>query len=70
MRTETIWAVKAQLHEIVGALTSKGAVLITRNGRPCAVLIGVTDETDLEPIITAERKQRTRSDGRFLADAD
>lgn len=60
MRTETVWAVKARLHEIVGALRTEGAILITRNGRPCAVMIGVTDETDLEPVITAERRQGER----------
>jgi hypothetical protein len=30
--------------------------VITKNGRPCAVLLPVTEETDLESMLLAQRK--------------
>jgi antitoxin (DNA-binding transcriptional repressor) of toxin-antitoxin stability system len=30
--------------------------VITKNGRPCAVLFPVTEETDLESLLLAQRK--------------
>jgi prevent-host-death family protein len=38
MRIESIREVKANLNKIVGALPAEGSVIITKNGRPCAVL--------------------------------
>src|SRR5438876_1558734 len=47
-RIEGIRAVKAHLNRIVGRLPAEGSVVITRNGRPGAVLMPVTEDTDLE----------------------
>ena len=41
---------KARLNSIVGALSEEGSVVITKNGRPCAVLMPVNEDTDLEVI--------------------
>ena len=32
-------------------------MVITKNGRPCAVLVPVTEETDLENMLLAQRKE-------------
>ncbi|MBI2962727.1 MAG: type II toxin-antitoxin system Phd/YefM family antitoxin, partial [Deltaproteobacteria bacterium] len=39
MKIEAIREVKAKLSEIVSNLPSEGSVIITKNGRPCAVLM-------------------------------
>ena len=56
MKIESIRAVKANLSKIVGTLPEEGSVVITKNGRPCAVLLPVTEETDLETMLLAQRK--------------
>lgn len=43
MRIESIRAAKAKLNELVGTLPDEGSVVITKNGRPCAVLMPITD---------------------------
>ena len=48
MKSESIRAVKANLNKIVGALPEQGSVVITKNGRPCAVLMPVTQDADLQ----------------------
>ena len=57
MRIEGIRAVKAHLNRIVGRLPAEGSVVITRNGRPCAVLMPVTEDTDLEAVALATSKR-------------
>jgi len=57
MNVENIRTVKARLNKIVRNLPKKGSCLITRNGRACAALIAVTDETDLEVLaLSANRR--------------
>jgi prevent-host-death family protein len=56
MRIESLREVKARLSQIVRELPSEKSVVITRNGRPCAVLVPVTEETDLESMLLAQRK--------------
>jgi prevent-host-death family protein len=57
MKIEAIRQVKAHLNEIVSNLSEEGSVIITRNGRPCAVLMPVTEDTDLEAIALAQNKR-------------
>jgi prevent-host-death family protein len=33
--------------------SAQGAVVVTKNGKPCAVLVGVTDEEELERLVMA-----------------
>ena len=56
MKIESLREVKAKLSKIVKDLPSERSVVITKNGRPCAVLLPVTEETDLESMLLAQRK--------------
>ena len=56
MKIESLREVKAKLSKIVKELPSESSVVITKNGRPCAVLLPVTEETDLESMLLAQRK--------------
>jgi len=56
MKIESLREVKAKLSKIVKALPSERSVVITKNGRPCAVLFPVTEETDLETMLLSQRK--------------
>jgi antitoxin (DNA-binding transcriptional repressor) of toxin-antitoxin stability system len=38
-------------------LPKSGSVLITRNGRPCAALVPVTEDTDLEILALSQNKR-------------
>ena len=56
MKIESLREVKAKLSQIVKDLPLERSVVITKNGRPCAVLVPVTEETDLESMLLAQRK--------------
>lgn len=56
MRIENIRQVKAKLSQIVSGLPEEGSVIITKNGRPCAVLMPVTEETDLEVVALSQNR--------------
>ena len=56
MKIESLREVKANLSKIVKDLPAERSVVITKNGRPCAVLIPVTKDTDLESMLLAQRK--------------
>ncbi|MBI2989250.1 MAG: type II toxin-antitoxin system Phd/YefM family antitoxin [Deltaproteobacteria bacterium] len=56
MKIESLREVKAKLSKIVRDLPSDRSVVITKNGRPCAVLFPVTKETDLESLLLAQNK--------------
>ena len=56
MRIQNIREVKARLSRIVSELPKEGSVIITKNGRACAVLMPVTDETDLETIAISQNR--------------
>jgi prevent-host-death family protein len=56
MKIESLREVKAKLSKIVKELPAEQSVVITKNGRPCAVLLPVTEETDLESMLLAQRK--------------
>jgi prevent-host-death family protein len=57
MKIETIREVKAKLNQVVANLPETGSVIITRNGKACAVLLPVTDETDLESLVLSQNKR-------------
>jgi prevent-host-death family protein len=57
VKIESIRKVKAKLSRIVNDLPSHRSVVITKNGRPCAVLLPVDEETDLESLLLAQRKE-------------
>ena len=70
MKIENIRAVKARLNQIVGALPEEGSVIITKNGRPCAVLMPVTDDTDLEIVALSQNKRFWATFDRAVRRAD
>jgi antitoxin (DNA-binding transcriptional repressor) of toxin-antitoxin stability system len=41
----------------VKELPKSGSVLITKNGRPCAALVPVTEDTDLEALALSQNKR-------------
>ncbi len=57
MRIQNIREVKARLSQIVSDLPQDGSVVITKNGRPCAVLMPVTEETDLEIVALSQNRR-------------
>ena len=57
MKVENIKEVKARFNRIVSELATEGSVVITRNGRPCAVLMPITEDTDLEVVALSQNKR-------------
>ncbi len=57
MKVETIREIKTRFSRYVKELPKSGSVLITRNGRPCAALIPVTEDTDLEALALSQNKR-------------
>ena len=70
MKIESIRKVKANLNKIVGALPEEGSVVITKNGRPCAVLMPVTEDTDLEIVALSQNKRFWRTFDRAFQRAE
>ena len=56
MKIESLREVKANPSKIIKELPSERSVVITKNGRPCAVLFPVIEETDLESMLLAQQK--------------
>ena len=57
MKVENIKEVKARFNRIVSELPTEGSVIITKNGRPCAVLMPITEDTDLEIVALSQNKR-------------
>jgi len=57
VKIESLREVKAKLSKFVNDLPSHRSVVITKKGRPCAVLLPVTEETDLEALLLSQRKE-------------
>ena len=57
MKIENIREVKTRFSRYVKELPKSGSVLITKNGRPCAALIPITEDTDLEALALAQNKR-------------
>ena len=79
MKIAPIADVKAKLSAYVDTSEKEGPVIITRNGRPVAVLISPTDEDDLESLVLArsprflariERARRSIRQGKGLSEAE
>ena len=57
MKVQNIREVKTRFSQYVAELPRSGAVLITKNGKPCAALVGVTEDTDLESLALSQNKR-------------
>jgi len=49
--------VKARLSRLISELPKTGSVVITKNGKPCAALMAVTEDTDLEALALSQNKR-------------
>jgi antitoxin (DNA-binding transcriptional repressor) of toxin-antitoxin stability system len=45
------------LSKIVNELSSERLVVITKNGGPCAVLLPINEDTDIESMVLAQNKE-------------
>ena len=57
MKVENIKEVKARFNRIVSELPTEGSVIITKNGRACAVLMPMTKDTDVEVVALSQNKR-------------
>jgi prevent-host-death family protein len=57
VKIESLRTVKENLSKIVKKLPVDRSVVITKNGRPCAVLFPVTNETDLEGLLLSQQRE-------------
>ncbi|HVB82911.1 MAG TPA: type II toxin-antitoxin system prevent-host-death family antitoxin [Candidatus Binataceae bacterium] len=57
MKVENIKEVKARFNRIVRELPTEGSVIITKNGRPCALLMPMTKDTDVEVVALSQNKR-------------
>ena len=57
MKVENIKEVKARFNRIVSELSTEGSLIITKNGRPCALLMPITKDTDLEVVALSQNKR-------------
>ena len=57
MRIENIREVKARFSRYLKDLSKTGSVVISKNGRPCAALVPVAEDTDLEALALSLNKR-------------
>ena len=57
MKIENIREVSTKFSRYISELPKSGSVLITKNGRPCAALVPVTEDTDLEVLALSQNKR-------------
>ncbi len=57
MKVESIREVKTRFSRYIKDLPKTGSVLITKNGRPCAALMPVTEDTDLETLALSQNRR-------------
>jgi prevent-host-death family protein len=79
MKIAPLADVKARLSAYVDSSQKEGPVIITRNGKPVAVLISPADEDDLETLVLArspqflariERARRSIRQGKGLTEVE
>jgi len=57
VKIENIREVKMKLSRLIRELPRTGSVVITKNGKPCAALMPVTKDTDLEVLALSQNKR-------------
>jgi prevent-host-death family protein len=67
MKIEPIRAVRERLSEMIRSLPG-GPVIITKNGRPCAALVALEEQTDLEAFLVAHNPRLTALIERGMAE--
>ena len=56
MKIENVREVKARLNRLIRDLPKTGSVVITKNGKACAALMPITEDTDLEVLALSQNK--------------
>ncbi len=78
MKTASVAEVKSQFSAFLKA-SEGGPVVVTRNGRPVAVIVGVQDEEEIERLLMAhsrhlrailERSRQQFRDGQWLSEEE
>jgi prevent-host-death family protein len=57
MKIQSIREVKPRFSRYIKQLSKTGSIVITKNGRPCAALVPVTEDTDLEALALSRSKR-------------
>jgi len=57
MKIENVREVKARLSRLISDLPKTGSVVITKNGKACAALMPITEDTDLEGLALSHNKR-------------
>ena len=57
MKIENVREVKARLNRLISELPKTGSVVITKNGKACAALMPITEDTDLETLALSQNKR-------------
>ena len=57
MKIESIREVKTRFSRYIKDLSKTGSIVITKNGRTCAALVPVTEDTDLEVLALSQNKR-------------
>ena len=70
MKIENIREVKTRFSHYIKDLSKTGSVVITKNGRPCAVLMPLTEDSDLEVIALSQNKRFWKLFDTAVAKAD
>src|SRR5437588_6868514 len=78
MKIASVAEVKSQFSAFLKT-TASGPVVVTRNGRPVAVIVGVQDEEDIERLLMSrsphlrailERSRQQFRDGQWLSEEE
>jgi antitoxin (DNA-binding transcriptional repressor) of toxin-antitoxin stability system len=57
VKIENVREVKAKLNRLISELPKTGSVVITKNGKACAALMQITEDTDLEVLALSQNKR-------------
>jgi len=56
VRVKSCHELESNLRQIVDSLRGEGSVVTTKNGQACAVLMPVTEDTDLEIVALSQNR--------------
>ncbi len=57
MKIENVREVKASLSRLIKDLPKTGSVIITKNGKACAALMPINEDTDLEAVALSQNQR-------------
>ncbi|MGA8643798.1 type II toxin-antitoxin system Phd/YefM family antitoxin [Candidatus Binatus sp.] len=57
MKIENVREVKVKLSRLISELPKTGSIVITKNGKACAALMPITEDTDLEVLALSQNKR-------------